>query len=489
MVEKYNPTLKSVRKHKVPDWYDNAKLGIFIHWGLYSVPAFAPSGKGEVLEILAKEGWTPYYAHNPYAEWYLNTMKITDSLTQKYHNETYGKDFSYDDFVPMFNEAAQSWNPEEWAELFKRVGARYVVLVTKHIDGFKLWPSKYPHPKIKNFFAKRDIVRELTEAVRGKGMKMGLYYSSALDSTFVELDIKDVVDEFARAPNSKEYRDLMTAHLKELIDVYKPSILWNDVGYPRDANLAEMLAYYYNKIPDGVVNDRWMQVSKFLSKFATTKIGRKIICWYVKRMWLSKGMINPSPPHCDFTTPEYSSYSDIVEQKWETTRGLGTSFSYNKAEKPEDYLTVEELVRFFVDIVSKNGNLLLNLGPAADGTIPDIQKNCILGLGKWLEINGQAIFDTRPWIRAEGVSTEGIGVRFTQKEETLFVFLLDSPTQSSVTIKSLEVAENSTIKWLGYNDDIEWVQKGENLTIMLPNATEQSPAYAISITPKPSSQQ
>ncbi|MHA1467760.1 MAG: alpha-L-fucosidase C-terminal domain-containing protein [Promethearchaeota archaeon] len=112
----------------------------------------------------------------------------------------------------------------------------------------------------------------------------------------------------------------------------------------------------------------------------------------------------------------------------------------------------------------------------------------MLGLGTWLEKNGQAIFETRPWIRAEGVTTEDIDVRFTQKEETLFVFLLDTPKQSTVTIKSLKVAENATIKWLGYNDDIEWVQKAENLTIMLPNEMGKSPACAISITPKPSSQ-
>ncbi len=487
MSEKFQPTLKSVRKHEVPEWFHDAKLGIFIHWGLFSVPAFAPSGKGENLKILAKEGWIAYYAHNPYAEWYLNTMKITNSPTQKYHIETYGKDFSYDDFMPMFNEAAQKWNPEKWAEIFKKVGARYVVLVTKHHDGFLLWPSKYPNPKKKNFFASRDIVGELTKAVRGKGMKMGLYYSSALDSTFMEFDIKDVVDEFARAPNSPEYIEMNSAHWKELIDVYKPSILWNDIGYPRDANLAEMFAYYYNKIPEGVVNDRWMQVSKFLSKFANTKIGRKIVCWYVKRMFLTKGIVTPNPPHCDFTTPEYSSYHDIVEQKWEATRGLGTSFGYNKAEKPEEYLKVEELVRLFVDIVSKNGNLLLNLGPAADGTIPEVQKNCVLGLGSWLETNGQAIFGTRPWIRAEGITTEGIEVRFTQKAETLFAILLDSPTQSSVIIKSLELAKKAIINWLGYNEEIKWVQKGEDLTISAPKALERSPAYAISITPKPSS--
>jgi alpha-L-fucosidase len=482
---KFLPTLESVKKHEVPEWFHDAKLGIFIHWSLFSVPAFAPTGKGENLKILAKEGWMAYYGLNPYAEWYFNTMKFPDSPTQKYHNETYGEDFSYYDFMPMFNEASEKWNPDEWADLFKKIGARYVVLVTKHHDGFLLWPSKYPHPKKEKYHSKRDIVGELTKSVKSRGMKMGLFYSSALDTTFVDIHIKDPVDEFSKAPNSEEYIKMIDAHWKELIDKYEPSILWNDVGYPRDANLAKLFAYYYNKIPEGVVNDRWMQVSKFLSKFANTKLGRKIVCWYVKRLFLTKGMVTPNPPHCDFSTPEYSSYSDIVEQKWEANRGVGTSFGYNKAEKPEEYLTVEELVRFFIDVVSKNGNLLLNLGPEADGTIPEVQKNRVLGLGKWLEINGHAIYGTRPWVRAEGKTAEGIGVRFTQKADKLFVFLLDSPKKSTITINSLIIAKEAKIKWLGYEESINWVQKDQDLQIHVPKTLSESPAYTISITPKP----
>ena len=488
MTEKFKPTLKSVEKHKVPKWFHDAKLGIFITWGIYSVPAFAPSGKGENLEILANEGWKAYYTHNPYAEWYINTMKIIESPTYKYHIDTYGVDFSYDDFIPMFNEEIKKWNPEEWADLFKKIGAKYVVLVTKHMDGFLLWPSKYPHPKKENYFASRDIVGELTKAVRARGMRMGLYYCGGIDFKFNDSCIQDVVDEVTHTPNTKEYIDIMKSHWRELIDRYKPSIIWNDVGYPLHANPAELFAYFYNKIAEGVVNDRWMQVSKFLSNFANTKIGRKIVCWYVKRLFLTKGMVTPDPPHCDFSTPEYSSYPDIVKEKWEANRGLGTSFGYNKAEKPEDHLKVEELIRLFIDIVSKNGNLLLNFGPKADGTIPEVQKNCVLGLGKWLDINGPAIYGTRPWTRAEGITTEGIDVRFTQNSETLFAILLDSPSKSSVTIKSLKLFENSIIKWIGYSDEIEWVQKGEDVNITLPPALEKSPAYTISITPNPSYQ-
>jgi alpha-L-fucosidase len=479
------PTMESVKKHKVPEWFHDAKLGIFIHWGLFSVPAFAPTGKGENLKILAKEGWVAYYAHNPYAEWYINTMKLPGSPTQKYHTNTYGGNFSYEDFVPMFNEAIKKWNPEEWADLFKKVGAKYMVLVTKHMDGFLLWPSKYPHPKKENFLASRDIVGELTKAVKERGLKMGLYYCSGIDLTFNDAPIQDIVDEITNTPNTKEYIDLITSHWHELIDLYKPSIIWNDVGYPQNANPAELFAYFYNKISEGVINDRWLQVSKFLWKFANTKIGRKIVCWYVKRLFLTKAMVTPNPPHCDFSTPEYSSYSDIVEKKWEANRGLGTSFGYNKAEKPEEYLTVEELVRFFIDIISKNGNLLLNLGPEPDGTIPKVQKNRVLGLGKWLEINGQAIYGTRPWVRAEGKTAEGIGVRFTQKADKLFVFLLDTPKNSTITINSLIVAKDAKIKWLGYEESISWVQKGQNLMIEFPKTLSESPAYTLSIMPKP----
>ena len=482
---KFQATLKSVKKHKVPDWFHDAKFGIFIHWGLYSIPAFAPSNKGENLKILAKEGWTAYYAHNPYAEWYLNSMKITDSPTQKYHFKSYGKDFSYEDFAPIFNEAIQDWDPEEWADLFKQMGAKYVVLVTKHLDGFLMWPSKYSNPKKKTYCANRDIVGELTKAVRERGMKMGLYYSSGLDSTFVNLEIKDVVDEFGKAPNSPEYIEMIDSHWKELIDVYKPSILWNDIGYPKDANLYELFAYYYNKVPDGVVNDRWMQVSNILRRLATTKIGRIIICWYVKRMFLTKGIVSPTPPHCDFTTPEYSSYSKIVDKKWETTRGLGTSFGLNRSEKAENYLTVEELVRLFVDVVSKNGNLLLNLGSEANGTIPEVQKIRVLGLGKWLETNGQAVFGTRRWIRAEGKTTEGIEIRFTQKANKLFVFLLDTPKGSAITINSLKLLKKSKVKWLGCDGLIDWIQKGDDLTINVPKTLSKSPVYTLTITPKP----
>ena len=454
---KYTPDKKSIRKHEVPDWFHDAKLGIFIHWGLYSVPAFASIGL-KYPESMSEVGIDEYLKRNPYAEWYLNTLRISGSPTQRYHYETYGENFSYDDFIPMFNEAIEKWNPEEWADLFKKVGAKYVVLVSKHHDGFLLWPSKNPNPYKKNYMASRDIVGELTKAVKNKGMKMAFYYSGVLDWSFNPDPIKDALGFLTNGLSTPEYIEYANNHWYELIDRYGPLILWNDIGYPPNTNVYEIFSYFYNKIPEGLINDRWVQ---------TSENGKRIT------------------PYYDYKTPEYITYRTIKKKKWETTRGIGNSFSYNKFEREEDYLTPEELVCMFIDIVSKNGNLLLNVGPMADGTIPDIQKKCLLELGKWLEVNGEAIYGTRPWSDAEGQTLENIDVRFTQNQEALFVHLLDKPKGSEITIKSLTIADNSTIQLLGYNEYLTWKQEENNLMISVLENVEDSPAFVLKITPKP----
>ncbi|MEZ4616751.1 MAG: alpha-L-fucosidase [Caldilineaceae bacterium] len=160
----YQPTYESVSRHPVPNWFHDAKLGIFIHWGLYSVPAYAPNS-GELSEILASGEWAKWFANNPYAEWYMNSYRIDGSPTQHYHRDSYGADFDYKDFVPLFNAAIQAWQPDEWATL-KQVNARYVVLTTKHHDGFLMWPSETPNPHLPDYHASRDLVGELGDAVR-----------------------------------------------------------------------------------------------------------------------------------------------------------------------------------------------------------------------------------------------------------------------------------------------------------------------------------
>src|SRR5215469_15214251 len=199
---RYEATWDSIDKHTTPQWFQDAKLGIFIHWGLYSVPAWAPPS-GE----LGKIEWTKWFINNPYAEWYLNTLRITDSPTYKHHIETYGKDFDYYQFAEAFNKGTAGWHPEDWASLFQKTGARYVVLTTKHHDGFRLWPSSVenPHAAREKITASRDLVGDLASAVRSSGMKMGLYYSGGLDWTFTTEPIRNQKDLLARVPQSQEY--------------------------------------------------------------------------------------------------------------------------------------------------------------------------------------------------------------------------------------------------------------------------------------------
>ena len=452
---KYSAERESISKHQVPEWYNDAKLGIFIHWGLFSVPAFAVAGL-DLVKSMEKRGLEDHFKNNPYAEWYLNTLRISDSPTQKYHVKTYGSNFSYDDFGPIFNDSIKQWDPKEWASLFKKIGAKYVVLTTKHCDGFLLWPSKYPNPNKENYIASRDIVGELTNAVKDEGIKMGFYYSSAWDWSFNLFPIKDAFSFNRHFAATSEYTKYVTNHWYELIDNYKPKILWSDMGYPLGINLYEIFAHFYNKLPEGVVNDRWNQYIPEENKFQKMR-------------------------HNDFTTPEYKVFKVIKKKKWETCRGIGNSFGYNRFESEEDYLTSKDLILLLIDIVSKNGNLLLNVGPTADGKIPEIQKKRLLNLGEWLEVNGDAIFGTRPWSRAEGTTKEAIPVRFTCKKGVLYVILMDTPENDEICIENLDLKEISKINLLGVEENLLWRTEEDNLIITLPENTKDSHAISFKI--------
>ena len=450
---KYEASWMSLNQHPVPQWYEDAKFGIFIHWGLYSVPAWAPTLHGNKMgfdwsRLEADPGY--WFRNNPYAEWYLNTMSMKDSPTWKHHVEKYGANFDYYDFVPIFNRESQKWDPEQWAELFKEVGAQYVVLVTKHHDGFTMWPSSVhnPHRNPDRQGAQRDIVGDLTRAVRAQGLKMGLYYSGGLDWSFVGPPIQNFQDLFAHVPQSDEYAQYADAQVRELISRYQPSVLWDDISYPKKGDLAHIFAEYYNRVPEGVINDRF-QVE-----------------------------------HSDFTTPEYMQYAKIVEKKWETCRGLGFSFAYNQDEGPEQVLSPAELVRLLVDIVSKNGNLLLNIGPKADGTIPDIQVERLRALGHWLGMNGEAIYGTRPWVRPQGKTQDGVSIRFTQKADSVYAILMERPKAQEIIIESIWPEEGATVQMLGATNVLKWSRDGKNIKVTLPERLPGDYAYVLKISPK-----
>jgi alpha-L-fucosidase len=477
----YQPTFDSLKQHPVPEWFHDAKFGIMISWTLSSVPGWA-TPVGDLHTMTKKFGYEYWFKNNPYSEWYWNSLKIEGSPTRAFHAKTYGENFPYTNFKAMFNAAAAKWTPESWADLFARIGARYVVLVTKHHDGFTLWPSAHPNPYRPDFHADRDLVGELTDAVRGRGLRMGLYYSGGPDWWFQSDAICDLVSMANTIPQTEEYAHYVDAHWRELIERYHPSIIWNDIGFPAKLNVKALYADYYNTIPDGVINDRSLQAD--VRKLTRSPLGRALVRWLLKAALNTPGNGGiPKNIHADFTTPEYTSVSKLVAHKWEATRGLGYSFGYNQNETAEHMLTIDQLVRHLVDIVSKNGNLLLDVGPMADGTIPTLQLERLDGLGQWLSVNGEAIFATRPWHTAEGETSDRIPVRFTQRDNVLYAILLEAPPNTDVRFPSLKFKTRTTIQLLGEERPLS--MDIATSTAHLPETLSSSPAYTLKITPLP----
>jgi alpha-L-fucosidase len=441
--QKYEATIESLDKHPLPEWYAGAKLGIFIHWGLYSVPGWAPVNHPD-HDFSSND----YIKYDPYAEWYLNTMRVPGSPTGQYHREHFG-DKGYYEFAPEFNRESKKWNPDAMAEAFKMAGARYVVLTSKHHEGFTLWPSKTPNPnpslKPAQLHAERDIVGELTKAVDKQGMKMGLYYSGGYDWTFNAGPITVNKDYDSVKPQSQAYGDYAYAQIHELIEKYHPMLLWNDIDWPKTGRALEVQADYYNAIPDGVIDDRF---------------GVK---------------------HADFTSPEYEKKDKIVEKKWEECRGLGRSFGYNRAEGEKETIAPGELIALLVDIVSKNGNLLLDVGPEADGTIPPVQMSRLKELGAWLKQNGEAIYDTTPWTQAEGKSAEGDDVRFTRKGDDLYVTVLGKPKGSTLTLTDVPAKQEIAVTELGGAGSLSASGDGGGVKVSLPAQLKGEYAYSFKL--------
>lgn len=470
MKSKYKPTWESVSAHSLPDWYDDCKLGVFLHWGLYSVPGWAPQ-VGNIQDLLKKEGPKGMLKNNPYAEWYMNTMRIEGSPTQIHHQKTYGANFAYDDFVPMFDKGSAKADLDSIAKLCKDAGAGYVVLTTKHHEGFAMWPSATPHPRKGSYHAKRDLVGDMTKAVLNQGMHMGLYYSGGYDWSYNNALLKEAADVTLAAPVTDEYQEYATSQVRELIDHYKPSVLWNDVSWPPGGNLAELFAYYYNNIPDGVINDRWLEPSdkRGLLREESMKIAGRL----VQLMWRhipekSRSLTFPAAHWFDFSTPEYQVLDSIQKKKWEATRGVGHSFGANRNERLEDIVTTTELVRMLVDVVSKNGNLLIGIGPDENGVIPAEQQRPMRGLAEWMNINSKAIKGSRPWEVASTTTDEGGQVRFVQNKGRVYAFLLDPPGKQKLTIKGLAADSVSSVKLLGSDAHISVGSNSGELEITLP---------------------
>ncbi len=449
----------------LPAWFDDAKFGIFVHWTAAAIPAFAPVGPSP-FDIAETDGWEASFARSPYVEWYLNSLQIEGSPVAEYHAANH-PDTPYEEFVARFLAGLGGWQPETWARLFAAAGARYVVLVTKHHDGMTLWPTATPNPFREGWSAERDVVGELADAVRARDLRFGTYYSGGLDWTFGGLPITDVGSMIRAIPQSDTYLAYADAHWRELIDRYRPCVLWNDIGYPATADLEALQTYYFDRVPDGLVNDRF--------KWAAPE----------------------DEVHADFVTPEYSTTAPVDGRKWETVRGMGTSFGYNREERPDDYLSVADLVHLVADVVARGGNVLLNVGPMGDGRIPWVQAERLLALGWWLDLNGEAVYGTRPWRSADGALVEdattddGTRVVFTEAAEgdDRFAVVLGSPSGRRIELPvPTDVATDVVVTRLGQGTPLASRVDAGRLEVELtdePPAAGADPALTLRLRPAP----
>ena len=335
---------------RLPDWFRDAPLGIFIHWGPYSVPAWAEP-TAELGAVPDDAGW---FAHNPYAEWYFNTIRIEGSPAAEHHREVHG-DAPYDDFLDQWDTS--DFDPAAWADLFRRAGADYVVPTTKHHDGVTLWDA--PGTGDRNTVRRgpqRDLVGEIATAVTEAGMRFGVYYSGGLDwhvrPTEPLVSGEDVHD--LKRPRDDEYGKYCASHVRDLIDRYSPDVFWNDIGWPdenfhfEEGGLGELLEHFYADRPEGLINDRF------------------------------------AGAHQDFVTTEYQAGEIPEGLPWENCRGVGLSFGYNQVEDDAQYMTGAQAVRHVVDAVSKGGRVLLNVGPRADGSLHELQVAALESLGEFM---------------------------------------------------------------------------------------------------------
>ena len=451
----YEPTFESLSRHPVPAWFLDAKLGIFVHWGPSSVPAWAPPGPSP-FAIADTDGWEASFARTPYSEWYQNSLAIEGSPTQEHHRRHH-PDETYADFVETFRRGTTGWDPGSWADLFAATGARYVVLITKHHDGFLLWPSSTPNPNVADWQSERDLVGDLRDAVVERGMRFGVYYSGGIDWTFGGLPITDLQSFVGAIPQSEDYAAYANAHWRELIERYEPCVLWNDIGYPTVGRSEELIAEYYNAIPDGVVNNRF----DFMGTVAGTT-------------------------HADFLTPEYDvggSPGDLGDRAWEACRGLGSSFGYNRAEPADDLLAPTELVHLLAGIVSSGGNLLLDVGPAGDGTVSMPQAQRLLALGWWLDQCGEAVYDTRPHEVHEARTADGTEVRYTRRGDDVFAIVLGTPERSLV-VEGLRLPDDTVVTLLGNRNPVSWQTDDRGTRIELDERPAETPAVAFKLSPR-----
>lgn len=463
----YSAAWNSLRNIRVPAWLRDGKFGIYTHWGIYSVPAFGKNGT--------------WYAHNMYTN--------PDSPDAKHQVATYGPltKFGYKDFIPMFS--GSHFDADEWAELFKDAGARFAGPVAEHHDGFAMWNTKYSKWNAARMGPKRDVVGELEKAYKGHGLKfMMAFHHGAHWFYFPTWDNRyDVGDPRysglygeIHAPEAlpdKEFLDEWKGKLIEAVDSYDPDLVWFDFGIEliQQSYKEEFAAYYFNRAAEK---------------------GKDVTITYKK---------HNMPPGVGINDLELGQELNMTYSEWitDTTIDAGSAWGY---VRDIGFKSVNELVTGLVDRVSKNGFLLLNVGPKPDGTIPEPAKERLHALGAWLRINGEAVYGTSPWlIAAEGptelkksgsfnedntLSYTPQDIRFTYKNDTLYVTVLAWPgDQARVTSlvprgrtwAGLYPSEIKSIRMLGSGEPIQWNFTKEALVLTTPKVKPCNDAFVYRI--------
>ncbi|MDR3268555.1 MAG: alpha-L-fucosidase [Tannerella sp.] len=369
----YAPDISSIRRHQCPEWFRDAKFGMFVDWGLYSVAGWAEKRENGAM----------------YPDWYMKNM--LDGNVKEYHEKTWGKDFMPDDFIPLFT--AENYNPDWLVELARDAGMKYLIPFCKHHDGFCLWPSSYTRRDAMDMGPKRDLIRPLVDACYKNGLKFGFYFS--LDEWYYPIikDGKKQIREWGekkyspwdeskvkihltgKQPVEDFFGDYIVPQANEFIDMYDPDILWFDGDWEMFAHeyrSPEIIAHFYNHAEgrkEVALNDR-----NGRSRF---KIG-------------------------DFFCSEYHRLPEGYEFKhpWEENRGISQSFGYNREDTEENVLNARDFIHMFIRTVSENGNLLLIVNLDGKGGLPEVQERRLREIGKWLKVNGESIYATRPWLAA-----------------------------------------------------------------------------------------